>query len=299
MVPQEHCGAVEARVYLNQQSFPAEYKNMEYQTRTLKTLSVRDAADLFNRSFEAYFMPVQFTEDSFRTFAQRDSIDSKASQVLLVDGKPIGVALIARRGSASRMGGFGIITEFRGRGAGSWFVKRLLEEARLRGETCMYLEVITQNEAAVRLYEKHGFTKIRRLLGFKAERPTGSADANLQSYDQALILDLVLTHALPDLPWQLDAQTLRSVISFGYRLGDAFALTSNPGAEHISFRSLIVPTQARGQDQATRLLNALFAKYPGKVWQVPAIFPEEMSRTFERAGMQAETLSQWQMVCKL
>lgn len=272
---------------------------MEYRTRPLKTLSMRDAADLFNRSFEAYFVPVHFTEDSFRAFVQRDTIDFKASQILLADHKQIGVALIARRGSASRMGGFGIISEFRGQGAGSWFVNWLLEDARQRGETRMYLEVITQNEAAVRLYEKHGFAKIRRLLGFKAERPTGSADANLRSYDQALILEMVRAHALPDLPWQLDADTLQSVASFGHRLGDAFALTSNPGAEHISFRSLIVPTQARGQHQATRLLSALFAKYPDKVWQVPAIFPEEIGNTFERAGMQPDILTQWQMVCKL
>lgn len=260
---------------------------------------MRDAADLFNRSFEAYFMPVQFTEDSFRTFAQRDHIDFKASQVLLADNKRVGVALIARRGSASRMGGFGITSELRGQGAGSWFVKRLLEDARLRGETHMYLEVITQNEAAVHLYEKHGFTKIRRLLGFKAERPSGNEDANLQTYDQALILDMIRAHALPDLPWQLDAETLQFGVSFGHRLGDALALISNPGAEHISFRSLLVPAQARRQGQAVRLLNALFAKYPDKIWLVPAIFPEEMSSTFLRAGMQPDTLSQWQMVCKL
>jgi ribosomal protein S18 acetylase RimI-like enzyme len=260
---------------------------------------MHEAADLFNRSFEAYFVPVQFTEDSFRAFAQRDGIDFNASQVLLVGHKRIGVALIARRDSASRMGGFGIISEFRGRGAGSWFVQRLLEDARLRGETRMNLEVITQNEAAVRLYEKHGFTKIRRLLGFKAEKPTGGSDANLQPYDQTLILDMIRAHALPDLPWQLDAETLRSVPSLGHRLGNAFALTSNPAAEHISIRTLLVHSHARGQGQGARLLLALFAKYPGKIWQVPAIFPEEMGDTFLRAGMQPDTLSQWQMVYKL
>jgi ribosomal protein S18 acetylase RimI-like enzyme len=272
---------------------------MEYQTRPLKTLSMREAAGLFNHSFDGYFMPVQFTEDSFKTFAQRDKIDFEASQSLLANDKLIGLALIACRGKVSRMGGFGIISKFRGRGAGSWFVKRLLDDARLRGETHMYLEVITQNEAAVRLYKKHGFVRLRRLLGFKAERPTGIIDANLQTCDQVLVLEMLRDHGLPDLPWQLDADTLQSITSFGYCLGDAFALISNPGAEHISFRSLVVPAHARGQGEATRLLNALFAKFPGKIWQVPAIFPEEMGSTFMRAGMQPETLSQWQMVCRL
>lgn len=272
---------------------------MEYQTLPLNTLSMRVAADLFNRSFEAYFIPVQFTEDSFKTFAHRDDIDLSASQAMLVDDNFIGVALIARRGKASRMGGFGIIREHRRRGAGDWFVKRLLDEARLRGETHMVLEVITQNEAAIRLYEGHGFSRLRQLLGFMAAKPTGSSDANLQTCDQVLVLDMIRTHGLPDLPWQLDAKTLQSITLFGYRLGDAFALISNPGAEHISFHSLVVAAHARGKGQATRLIEALFAKYPNKVWQAPAIFPEEMGGTFMRAGMQLEKLSQWQMVCTL
>jgi hypothetical protein len=61
----------------------------------------------------------------------------------------------------------------------------------------------------------------------------------------------------------------------------------------------MVPAHVRRQGQAPRLLNALFAKFPGRIWQVPAIFPEEMGSTFMRAGMQPETLSQWQMVCRL
>jgi ribosomal protein S18 acetylase RimI-like enzyme len=272
---------------------------MEYQTRPLNSLSAHEAAALFNRSFEGYFVPVQFSESAFLTFVQRDDIDFDASQILLGEDRPVGIALIACRRNASRMGGFGIISEFRGKGAGSWFVKRLLDDARQRGESQMFLEVITQNEAAVRLYEGHGFTRIRQLLGFKAERPPGYVDANLQACEQILILDMIRAYGLPDLPWQLEADTLQSVSSFGYRLGSAFALISSPNIEHISIRSLVVPARARGQGQAARLLEALFAKYPDKVWQVPAIFPEEMGGTFMRAGMQPETLSQWQMVCNL
>jgi ribosomal protein S18 acetylase RimI-like enzyme len=272
---------------------------MEYQTRPLNTLSMQETVELFNSSFEGYFVPVQFTEDVFKAFAQRDNVDFVTSQALLVNDQLIGLALIACREKASRMGGFGITSAYRDQGAGSWFVKRLLDEARLRGEMRMFLEVITQNETAVRLYEKHGFTRLRQLLGFKAERPAGSADANLQACDRVLILDMIRAHGLPDLPWQLDAETLGRTESFGYRLGEAFALISNPDAEHISFRSLVVPAQARRQGQAIRLLNALFAKHPDKVWQVPAIFPEEVGSTFMRAGMQPETLSQWQMVCRL
>ena len=272
---------------------------MDYQTRPLNFLPMQEIADLFNRSFEGYFVPVQFTVESFVTFGQRDNIDFEASQVLLSENRLAGLALIARRGKVSRMGGFGIVSAFRNQGAGNWFVARLLDQARQRGDTHMYLEVITQNQYAVRLYEKHGFVRIRQLLGFNAESPPGVADERLQACSQTLVLDLSRGYCLPDLPWQLDAETLQSVTSFGYRLGDAYTLVSNPDAVQVSIRSLVVPLRARGQGQAVRLLEALFARYPGKVWQVPAIFPEEMSDTFKRAGMQQEELSQWQMVCRL
>jgi ribosomal protein S18 acetylase RimI-like enzyme len=272
---------------------------MNYQTLSLDSLSIQEAVELFNRGFEGYFVPVQFTVDSFKAFTQRDNVDFKASQVLLGDSRALGVALISCREKASRMGGLGIISKIRGRGAGSWFVRELLAQARQRGESEMHLEVITQNEAALRLYEKYGFVKLRRLLGFKAERPSASADASLQTCGQALVLDLIRAHGLPDLPWQLDAETLSRTESFGYRLGDTFALISDPHPGHVSIRSLLVLPQARRQGQAVRLLKALFAQNPGKTWHVPAIFPEEMGSTFMHAGMQPDTLSQWQMLCKL
>lgn len=272
---------------------------MNYQTRPLKSLPLYEAAALFNRSFEGYFVPVQFTESAFSTFIQRDRIDFDASQILLVRDRPVGIALITCRARASRMGGFGIINQFRGQGAGGWFVEKLLGDARQRGEKQMYLEVISQNEAAIRLYQGRGFTKIRKLLGFKAERPAGRVDETLQVCEQNLVLDVVRTYSLPELPWQLDAETLEPVKSFGYRLGSAFALLSNPITDLISIRSLVVHPRARAQGQATRLLQALFANYPDRTWQVPAIFPEEMGGVFLRAGMQPEQLSQWQMVCNL
>ena len=119
---------------------------MKFQTTPLNTITLQDAATLFNRSFAGYFVPVQFTEDTFKAFTQRDAIDFEASRILLANEEPAGLALIARRENTSRLGGFGIISEFRGQGAGTWFTQQLLAEAQQRGEAKMFLEVITQNE---------------------------------------------------------------------------------------------------------------------------------------------------------
>jgi hypothetical protein len=47
------------------------------------------------------------------------------------------------------------------------------------------------------------------------------------------------------------------------------------------------------------LLKHVMAKHTGRIWHVPAIWPEELGVIFERAGFQRETLSQWQMMLRL
>jgi GNAT superfamily N-acetyltransferase len=59
--------------------------------------------------------------------------------------------------------------------------------------------------------------------------------------------------------------------------------------------SLLVEPHARGKGLGTDLLKTIIAHYPNKTWHVPAIFPEEFAKVFERAGFAREELSQWQM----
>jgi ribosomal protein S18 acetylase RimI-like enzyme len=93
-------------------------------------------------------------------------VDLELSRVILHAARPVGVALLARRGWTSRLAAMSILPDARGRGIGAVCVRQLLDEAKTRGDQSMTLEVIEQNEPAVRLYEKCGFAKMRRLLGF-------------------------------------------------------------------------------------------------------------------------------------
>jgi hypothetical protein len=43
------------------------------------------------------------------------------------------------------------------------------------------------------------------------------------------------------------------------------------------------------------MLKSLIANHAAKTWHVPAVFPEEFEKVFERAGFEKEKLSQWQM----
>ena len=81
-----------------------------------------------------------------------------------------------------------------------------------------------------------------------------------------------------------------------YKQGDANIVISNPDVEHVVILSLLVEPSARGQGLGVNMLKSVMAHHAGgKIWHVPAIWPEEFGVIFERAGCQREELSQWQM----
>ena len=259
-----------------------------------------DLADLLTHSFEGYFVPIRMDVNALLGMVRRDSVDLTCSRVLLANGEPAALALIARRGSASRLAAMGVVPVWRGRRAGSYVVERLLEEARQRGERILYLEVIDRNEAAIRLYEKYGFHKMRRLLGFAASAPAGQSAA-LTEVEIPKVADLVVHHGYAELPWQLAGETLSlfATPSRAFRLDSAYAVTSTLSGGHISLWSVLTEPSARGQGQARRLLHALFAAYPNKTWHASALFPEEMGGFFEKVGFVKEDLGQFQMKLEL
>ena len=231
---------------------------------------------------------------------RRDGVDMSESRILLSDDRPIGVALVARRGWTSRLAAMGIIMEARNKGAGNWAMGHLLDDARLRGDKEMVLEVIEQNEPAVHLYQKHGFEIVRRLVGYKLERPQATSNDELEEIDIREMGRLISLYGLPDLPWQLSGETIahHASPSRAFMLGDAFVLVSNLGVEHVAVWSVLVKPEKRGQSQGPRVMRALFAKFPNKTWHIPALCPEEVGFIFERVGMVREKLSQFQMSLK-
>jgi ribosomal protein S18 acetylase RimI-like enzyme len=259
--------------------------------------SISQLADLLTRGFEDYFIPIHIDESALLTMLRRDSVDLTASRVILEDGEPIGVGLIARRGWTSRLAAMGIAVSARNGGAGTWAMERLIKEAKSRGEKRMLLEVIEQNTAGVKLYEKVGFEKVRRLVGYKIENPQVEVRHQLEETDICELARLVTRHGLPDLPWQLTGATLAQYTppARAFRLNDAYCLVSDLSSADVAILSVVVKTRSRGAGLSRALLQALFANFRGKTWHVSAIFPEEMAFVFEQAGMKREAISQWQM----
>jgi ribosomal protein S18 acetylase RimI-like enzyme len=263
--------------------------------------SISQTADLLTQGFEGYFVPIHITAPVLLTMMRRDSIDLTESRIIHKDDELIGVALIARRGWTSRLAAMGLISSARNSGAGTWAMERLIEEAKSRNEKEMVLEVIEQNTAGVKLYQKVGFKTVRRLIGYKLENPQVDLQEELHEIDIRELARLVTYHGLKDLPWQLSGVTIshHTPPSRAFRLNDAYCLISNPDVEHVSIASVLVKARSRGAGLSAVLTRALFARFPNKTWHVPAIYPEEICGVFDEVGMQREEISQWQMSLKL
>ena len=272
-----------------------------FSFKSALSFSIPEIAALFTRGFEGYFVPVQMTDAGLQTMIRRDGVDLAESRVLFKDDQPIGVALIARRGWTSRLAAMGIVTEARNGGVGTWAMKQLIEEARVRDEKEMLLEVIEQNTAGVKLYQKVGFKTVRRLVGYKLENPQVKSKGKIEEVDIRELAKLISAHGLRDLPWQLSGETIaqHTPPSRAYRLDDAYCLISNPEAEQVVISSVLVKAGSRGAGLSPVLMRAVFSRFPNKTWRVPVIFPEEMSPIFEEVGMKLEELSQLQMALKL
>ncbi len=272
-----------------------------FSFKTASEFSIPQIADLFARGFEGYLVPINIDEAALLTMLRRDGIDLNESRILLKDDEPIGVALIARRGWTSRLAAMGLVANARNGGAGTWAMERLIEEARTRSDKEMVLEVIEQNTAGVKLYQKVGFKIVRRLVGYKLENPQVESKEELQEIDIRELSRLVTYHGIKDLPWQLSGVTIsqHTPPSRAFRLHDAYCLISNPEAEHVVIWSVLVKARSRGAGLSPVLMRAVFSRFPNKTWHVPALFPEEISAVFEELDMQREKISQLQMALKL
>ena len=280
---------------------------MNFETVPATNYSLPELVKLLNRGFEEYFIPIRFTADLFSNMLRKDGIALADSQVLISDDQACGIALIAHRRAihTSRLAAMGIAKEMRSKRAGSWFMQKLIDEAHKRGDREMVLEVIEQNEPAVKLYRNYGFKPVRRLIGFRGTGRVSDVSSDDQSdlyqIDLREMAGLISQYGLSDLPWQLSEATIAQMnpLPHSYRSGQAYIVISDPEAEHVVIWSLLVKPEARGKGMGTELLKQVMTRYPGKTWHVPAVYPEELGKVFERAGFEREQLSQWQMKLSL
>jgi ribosomal protein S18 acetylase RimI-like enzyme len=273
---------------------------MNLELRSVTDYGLAETTELLNRGFADYFVKIEFSVTSFLQMICRDGIDMASSRVVCQDGEGVGVALIARRGWASRLAGMAIAPKARGKGVGKWVMEQLIAQAKERSERMMVLEVIEQNDPGIRLYQGCGFRILRQLVGYAVAEPEG-IQGELKEIDIRKAARMVTMYGLPDLPWQVSGESLAYAGPPGkaYQMESAYVAISDPEQSHVAIRTIVVEPEARQRGQATRLLHAVMAEHPGKTWIVPALCPAEIGGVFEKVGFEKEDLSQLQMVLEL
>ncbi|HMQ33904.1 MAG TPA: GNAT family N-acetyltransferase [Chloroflexaceae bacterium] len=228
------------------------------------SLSLEALAELFTRSFEAYFYPGVTTPAILARRVAAEDIDLVRSVVLTVGGQPAGVALLARRGARAWCAGFGVAMAHRGRGLAHALAAELIRQAREAGARALTLEVLTRNTAALRVYEAAGLTIRRRLLVL-AWRPGDEGRPEAAPLEELPPDELVLGHfaALHPAPaaWQREPAALLALPDLrGLALGEGGALAAYALVSGDETGLRLADLGARDEPAARRLLAALQAR---------------------------------------
>ena len=273
--------------------------------RPVAECTAAEVAAALTKSFEGYVMPVNVTAQGYERRFRPENVDPFASYVYFRETEPVAVVLVARRGWTSRIAAIAVAPAARGRGLGRLIMRDAVGEAVERDDRSVLLEVFEHNTPAVKLYEGLGFRRVRKLLGYQHEpggTAPGAGDA-LAELDPLEFARVVAREGEPGLPWMLAAETLSGTVlpARAFHLDHcAYALTGDPEADVVTLGALVVPRARRRNGWGTRLVQALFARYPDKAWSIPQIVPEGLAPTFfTRSGWTLTDANQLEMMLDL
>jgi ribosomal protein S18 acetylase RimI-like enzyme len=156
------------------------------------TLSLDELAALFNAGYEGYLVPFRVDASQLENMIAAWQIDLARSRIAPGEG----VALLGIRGERGWIGGLGVVPAARRRGVGRALMEAVLAEAPPE----VTLEVIEQNEPAIRLYEDLGFERVRILEVWSLDVEAPPADVRDAEPSPA---------GERDLPWQRADASLR------------------------------------------------------------------------------------------
>lgn len=178
----------------------------------LKNCSIAEILTAFNLSFSDYIIPLQLTEQQLKDKILAEDIDLEWSFGAFEENKLVGLILHGFRNNKLYNAGTGVLPEYRGNKITQKLYDCVLEKAKSENITTIQLEVITENEIAIKTYENIGFEIIRTLNCYKGtlnveklESPFKVVTLNPTDYNTLNALSNY------ELTWQNSVETIKNL----------------------------------------------------------------------------------------
>lgn len=146
--------------------------------RSLRAVSENELLAVFNEAFANYFVPLQLTSDQLRAKLKADKVDPDLSAGAFINGRLAGFMLHGFDRIDGRNiiynGGTGVLPRYRNRRIVKQLYGFIVPVLRAQNVDEVRLEVIAQNERAIKAYEQAGFTAARKLCCYKGAIQTGN-----------------------------------------------------------------------------------------------------------------------------
>lgn len=146
-----------------------------YHYKNLKNVSYREIASCLNLAFSDYYIPIQLTESQIPHFFKASGVDEKLSFGAFSDSQMVGFIFNSRSIYNEEQAvfdvGTGVIPKERGKKVFTNLFKVTEQELRQYQIEKYYLEVLQQNDRAVSLYKRQGFSIVREFVVLNACGP--------------------------------------------------------------------------------------------------------------------------------
>jgi ribosomal protein S18 acetylase RimI-like enzyme len=144
---------------------------MKTNIRTLKAAGLAEVHQCFLRAFSDYAHPTDISQPQFEQMLIRRGYDRELSVGSFVEGELVAFMLIGKRMRTAYDIASGVVKRYRGQGLFTEIFHETIPLLRASGMESLLLEVLKENEGAVKLYRRLGFTEKQSLEFF-----TGSVD---------------------------------------------------------------------------------------------------------------------------
>ncbi len=157
---------------------------MHFHFSNLENVNTAELVEIFNSAFSDYFVKIEFNEKSFLEKIATENILLEKSAGAFAGDKLVGFILIGideiEGRKTSYNGGTGVVSDFRGNQLTNQMYDLVLTKLKAENIYFQQLEVIKENRAAIRIYEKIGFQTSRTLACFRGHISPSKINKDLE-----------------------------------------------------------------------------------------------------------------------